>query len=100
MPAAARVTDSITTGHACDTTSTIGSTLQSTVTITGKLGAVKGSPIAPHTILSGSVCVPHSAVVNAGSSTVKLGGIPASRVNDSADGGIITSGSSKVTIGG
>lgn len=102
MPAAARAenTDTITTGHACDGTAKIAGSLNTTVKINGKNGAVQGDAIAPHTILSGKVCVPHSATVGGGSSTVFFGGIPAARVGDAADGGVIISGSGDVFIGG
>lgn len=102
MPAAARAEnkDTITTGHGCDATAKIAGTLQTSVIINGIIGAVKGDPIAPHTIPAGPACVPHSAVVNAGSSTVFLEGIEAARIGDSADGGVIISGSGTVFIGG
>ena len=103
MPAAALAENvsSTTTGHACDATTTIQGTLQSTVRIEGTIGAVKGDPLAPHTILSGTICVDHpGTVVNVGSSTVRLGGIAAARVGDGADAGAITSGAGTVSIGG
>lgn len=97
MPGIARKGDSITTGHGCD----------STTTITGGSGTVfvnniaverKGDPVSPHTIRSGTRCVPHSAVVNAGSGTVFVNGVAVARVGDSADNGVITSGSSTVFV--
>lgn len=100
MARAARDTDSIATGHACDATSTIVAGLAPRVKINGLLAAVKGDAIAPHTILVGTVCVGHSAVVNAGSSKVRFHGIPASRKGDSADAGSITGHSDNVDIGG
>jgi uncharacterized Zn-binding protein involved in type VI secretion len=102
MPAVARSqnTDTITTGHGCDATALIAGSLQTKVFVNTKLGAVQGDPIAPHTILAGAICVPHSAVVNAGSSKVFFGGIAAARIGDSADGGVIISGSSNVFAGG
>jgi len=101
MPPAARVTDAVVTGHPCDAATTIASTLQSTVTISGLLGAVVGAPMTPHNFLSGGSCVPHPAqVVNVGSTTVFLGGIPAARLGDSADLGAISSGAPNVIIGG
>lgn len=102
MPAAALAEDTSTvnTGHGCNGTTTVRGTLQTTVRINGIIAAVKGDVLTPHTILSGLVCVPHTAYVNAGSSTVKIAGIPAARVDDSADAGTITSGSGNVNIGG
>jgi uncharacterized Zn-binding protein involved in type VI secretion len=102
MPAVARDGDSTTTGHGCD----------SVTTVTGPTGALKkvyangipveckGNPVAPHTIPDGPVCVPHSAVINVGSSTVFVGGIPLARVDDSTDDGAISSGSPNVFAGG
>ena len=103
MPMAARNLDPILTGHPCDVTSTIVATLATgKVIIQGQPAAVTGDAIAPHTILSGSSCVPHSAVTGAGSLKVRLGPalLPANRVGDPADLGIIIGGSSKVIIGG
>tara|TARA_Y100000389_G_scaffold201976_1_gene246081 strand:+ start:20657 stop:20959 length:303 start_codon:yes stop_codon:yes gene_type:complete len=100
MPRAARITDSVATGHACDATTTIAGALQSSVIINGLVGAVNGDALAAHTILSGNVCVPHSATVNEGSGTVFYEGIAAARLGDSADAGSITGASSDVYAGG
>jgi uncharacterized Zn-binding protein involved in type VI secretion len=99
MPAAARLGDTISTGHGCDATSTIAGALISKVKIDGIIAAVIGDAIAAHTILSGPSCVPHSATVGGSSSKVKFQGIYAARVGDGADGGSITSGSPDVIIG-
>jgi len=95
----ARVGDAIITGHACSTTSTIASSLQAKVFVAFSLGAVTGSPIAPHTILVGDSCVPHPATTGFGSSKVFFGGLPANRVGDNADMGAIISGAPNVIIG-
>ena len=101
MPAAARLGDPITTGHACDGTSTIAVTgnLQSKVIINNIIAAVIGDPIAPHTILEGDICVPHSATVVGASEKVFFENKRAARVTDDADGGTITEGSLDVIIG-
>jgi uncharacterized Zn-binding protein involved in type VI secretion len=101
MPAVARLGDPITTGHGCSTTSTvIGPTgAGAKVYANGIPVECKGNPVAPHTIPSGSLCVPHSAVINAGSGTVKVGGIAIARQGDSTDGGSIISGSPNVFAG-
>lgn len=99
MPAAARLGDTISTGHGCDGTSTIAGALISKVTIDGIIAAVIGDAIAAHTIPSGAACVSHSATVGGSSSKVKFEGIYAARVDDGADAGTITSGSLKVLIG-
>jgi uncharacterized Zn-binding protein involved in type VI secretion len=103
MPMAARHQDPILTGHPCDASSTIVAALATgKVVIQGKPAAVTGDAIALHDILAGSSCVPHPATTGAGSLKVRLGPqrLPASRVGDPADMGIIIGGSSKVIIGG
>ena len=99
MPAAARITDAISTGHGCDGVSSIEGSLASKVFTEGKLNSVKDDPIAPHTILVGSICVGHSAVVNAGSGKVFIEGIAAARKDDSADAGQITGSATKTYFG-
>ena len=99
MPAAARLGDTISTGHGCDGTSTIAGALISKVTIDGIIAAVIGDAIAAHTIPDGDACVSHSATVGGSSSKVKFEGIYAARVDDGADAGTITSGSLNVLIG-
>lgn len=101
MPAVARQGDPTTTGHGCDSTSTVtGPTgAGAKVFVNGIAVECRGDPVAPHTIPSGPICVSHSAVINVGSSTVKVGGKPLARVGDSTDGGAITAGSSNVFAG-
>lgn len=101
MPAAAVCgVDSISTGHPCDGTAVIQGSLQSKVTIGGNPVAVIGDAIFIHTILNSGVCIPHGAVVNAGSSKVSIAGLAIARIGDSADLGAIISGSSNVFVGG
>lgn len=100
MPApAARLGDTILTGHLCSPIATIATPPQTKVIVDGSLGAVISTDIAPHTILAGKVCVNHPAIVTGGSTKVFYQGIPASRIGDGADMGCIISGSSKVFIG-
>jgi len=101
MPAVARQGDPTTTGHGCDSTSTItGPTGTSAkVYVNGIAVECQGDPVAPHTIPSGRGCVSHSAVINVGSGTVKVGGKSLARVGDSTDGGAITAGSPNVFAG-
>ena len=102
MAEIARDGDACTTGHGCD----------STTTVTGATGAgakvyangipieCVGDPTASHTIPSGPACVPHSgAKINAGSSKVFVNGIGVARKGDSVDSGNITGGSSNVFAG-
>lgn len=100
MPAVAVCgVDIINTGHPCDATALIQGALQSKVTIGGKSVAVQGDAIKVHTILVGIECVPHSAVINAGSGKVSINGYAVARVGDSADAGSIATGSGKVSCG-
>ena len=101
MPGVTRDGDATTTGHGCS----------ATTTVVGPSGDVfcntrgverKGDPAAPHTIPNSAtppVCVPHSAVINAGSGTVFVNGKPIARIGDSCDAGAITGGSSNVFAG-
>jgi uncharacterized Zn-binding protein involved in type VI secretion len=95
MPAIARDGDPTTTGHGCDTTSTVtGPTGASAKVYVNNIPVeCKGNPVAPHTINSGDSCIPHSAVINEGSSTVFVNNIEIARVGDSTDAGLITAGS-------
>ena len=100
MPAIVRDGDETTTGHDCDTETTV----------TGPTGAVafvyangipievKGNPTADHNITSD--CVPHAAVINVGSPNVFLAGIEVARLGDSTDAGAITTGSPNVFVNG
>jgi len=101
MPAVCRVGDSLSTGHGCDATTTIAApNNDGTVHANGIDVIVVGAPTSPHTILAGEVCVPHSAQLNAGSSSVFINGIAVGRVGDSADAGAMITGSPNVFAGG
>jgi uncharacterized Zn-binding protein involved in type VI secretion len=100
MPAVVRIGDSLSTGHPCDTSTTLSGANQGSVYVNGILAAVVGAPTAVHDILVGGVCIPHGAQLNAGSSTVFVESIPLGRVGDSADAGSMTSGSDNVFAGG
>ena len=104
MPAVARFGDITSTGHGCSATTTLAG--PSTNVFCNTKGVErKGDPLAAHTIpfTSGSppvtVCIPHAAVINAGSGTVFVNSKAIARVGDSADGGAITTGSSNVFAG-
>ena len=102
MPAVARKDDEATTGHACDTVTTVVDPTGDSVKVYANDIAVecKGDPTAPHTILSGLICVAHPSQIMAGSSTVFVGGKSIARVGDLTDiAGQITSGSPNVFAG-
>tara|TARA_S200000501_G_scaffold70844_1_gene62863 strand:- start:18 stop:323 length:306 start_codon:yes stop_codon:yes gene_type:complete len=101
MPNVATNGSACTTGHGCDTTTTVNGG-SSNVIIGNKGVARKDDPLASHTIPQGTNCIPHLAQkVNEGSATVFVNGEPIARVGDSVDvGGAITSGDSTVVAGG
>ena len=101
MPGVARENDTASTGHGCDTTTTV--VIPSTNVFCNTRGVErKTDPTAAHTIpnsASPPVCVPHSSVINAGSGTVFVNSKAIARIGDSCDGGAITGGSSNVFAG-
>ena len=102
MPKVARKGDNISTGHSCDSTAPIesGDSGGSETVFANGIGVShRNASISPHTIRSGDSCVNHSAVVNQGSGTVYVEGIPLARVTDSADAGEIIQGSPDVYSG-
>ena len=102
MPIVAVKGDTTTTGHGCNSITTIaGSSLN--VYMGGIKVAIKGNALAGHTIPAGvpPVCVGHPGqIVNVGSTTVKVNGIGIARVGDSADGGAIVAKAGNVFAGG
>ena len=100
MPGVTRKDDVTTTGHGCSATTTVVEPSGDVFCNTRGVER-KGDPAAPHTIPAGSppVCVPHSAVINAGSGTVFVNGKAIARVGDSCDAGAIFNGSSNVFAG-
>ena len=102
MPGVTRDGDATTTGHGCNTTTTV--TGPSTDVFCNSKGVErKTDPTAAHTIPNSAtppVCVSHSgAVINAGSGTVFVNSKAIARIGDSCDAGAITGGSSNVNIG-
>jgi len=101
VPGIARQNDTVTTGHGCDTTTTIAQG-SGNVLINGRGAAYQNAQLSGHTIPSGAVppCIPHSAQVNAGYGRVLVNGRPIARIGDSADLGQITTGSGDVLTSG
>ena len=102
MPGVTRDGDATTTGHGCNTTTTV--TGPSTDVFCNSKGVErKTDPTAAHTIPNSAnppVCVSHSgAVINAGSSTVFVNNKAIARIGDSCDSGAITGGSTTVFAG-
>ena len=99
MPAVSRKGDTLSTGHACTGTTTLNTPGQSTVFANSILIARVTDPTVSHPFPPLPPCAPHVATVNAGSSTVRVHGIPVARIGDSADSGAMTAGSSNVFSG-
>ena len=99
MPAVSRKGDSLSTGHACAGTTILATPGQSTVRANSILIARQTDPTVSHPFPPLPPCAPHVASVNAGSSTVRVVGLPVARVGDSADAGAMTQGSSNVFSG-
>ena len=101
MPAVTRTGDATTTGHGCNTTTTVVGP-STNVFCNSKGVERKGDPTAAHTIPNGAsppVCIPHSASITEGSGTVFVNGKAIARITDACDGGEITSGSDNVFAG-
>lgn len=99
MPAVARGTDSVSTGHGCDaitTLETANTGSSSKVFINGIPVSCVGDKTIIHQVPGGSSCVPHQEVIKSGSNKVFCGGKAIARIGDSCDNGVILSGSSNV----
>jgi uncharacterized Zn-binding protein involved in type VI secretion len=100
MPAVCVQGSSLATGHGCDAVTVLAIPPQIKITVSGILAAIVGTPTVAHLIPVGRGCGGHGAFLNAGSSKVRIGGIPIGRIGDSADAGAMISGSVFVTAGG
>ena len=97
MPAVSRITDSLSTGHACVGTTTIASpNTDGTVHAEGLDVIVIGAPTVAHPNPPTPPCPNHVANLNAGSPTVFVNGIAVGRIGDSADAGAMISGAGTV----
>ena len=99
MPAAARQTDAVSTGHLCDGTTTLAAPGQGTVYIENLLACRITDKTVVHEIKVGLVCVPHDAPITGSSDTVYIVNKKAARKTDGCDAGTITGGASTVFIG-
>jgi len=99
MPAICREGDPLSTGHLCTPKTTIDTCgNDGTVSAEGKKVIVVGAPTVSHPGPA-PPCPPHVAKLNAGSSSVKINGIPVGRVGDSADAGSMSGGAGTVNAG-
>jgi len=95
-----RMGDKCITGHLCSFTAPVLAR-QFEVFAEGKPNLVMGDKVAFHTILIGKYCLPHlTAVVNRGSNSVFIKGIPVARIGDSTDRGMMYKGAEMVFAGG
>ena len=91
-------TDSVLTGHDCDTTTTTD--VCSTSVFVNGIGVCRlGDAITIHNEKVGNSCVSHTATITGSSSTVFVDGIAIARDGDSADSGNISTGSTNVFSG-
>ena len=98
MPAVTRTGDATTTGHGCDTTTTVIG--PSTDVFCNSKGVErKTDPTVSHDITAGLGCVAHTSSISAGSSTVFVNSKAIARIGDSCDSGAITGGSTNVFAG-
>jgi uncharacterized Zn-binding protein involved in type VI secretion len=102
MPAVTRIGDSLSTGHGCASTTTIASSNQSTTNVYANsiLIDVVGAPTVSHPFPPDPPCAPHTSQLNAGSATVFINSIAVGRIGDSADAGVMTTGSPDVYANG
>jgi uncharacterized Zn-binding protein involved in type VI secretion len=98
MPAVSRIGDTISTGHGCDSTTTL--TGPSNNVFANTIGIERqGDPTVIHRLTGPGCSVTHAAEVNAGSGSVFVNNKPIARIGDSADDGFIISGSPNVFAG-
>ena len=100
MPAVSRKGDSLSTGHACVSTTTLDTPGQSSVYANGILVARIGDPTVAPPNPPLPICPNLVATVNAGSPNVYVVGIKVGRIGDSADAGAMISGSGNVFANG
>ena len=97
---AVREGDPLSTGHGCDSVTTLALSLVRTTRANSIFCAVQGTITVTHLVPPNvPPCGSHAAFLNTGSPNVKIGGIPWGRVGDSADAGAMTSGSGNVFAG-
>ncbi len=98
---AVREGDPLTTGHGCDSVTTLLLSPNKTTRANGIFCAVVGTITVVHEVPPIVIkCATHAAFLNTGSSNVKIGGIPWGRVGDSADSGVMLPGSPNVLVNG
>ena len=98
---AVREGDPLTTGHGCDSLTTLLTSPKKTTRANSIFCAVQGTITVTHLVPPNvPPCGSHAAFLNTGSPNVSIGGIPWGRVGDSADAGAMISGSLNVLVNG
>jgi len=97
---ASREGDFLTTGHACAGITNLALSLVRTVKANGINTAVLGTPTVSHAAPPVPLCPSHVQFLNQGSTNVRAGGIPIGRLGDSADSGVMITGSTNVLVNG
>ena len=98
---AVREGDPLTTGHGCDSVTTLLTSPNKTTRANSIFCAVQGTITVTHLVPPNvPPCGSHAAFLNTGSPNVSIGGIPWGRVGDSADAGAMISGSPNVFANG
>jgi uncharacterized Zn-binding protein involved in type VI secretion len=95
---AVRETDALSTGHICDTETTLDTPTQGTVYIEGLLGARVDDPTVAHAFPPSPPCAPHVANVNYGSPTVYIEGKRVGYLSTGVDDGAMTGSASTVYV--
>ena len=98
---AVREGDALSTGHGCDSVTTLLTSPNKTTRANSIFCAVQGTITVTHLVPPNvPPCGSHAAFLNTGSPNVSIGGIPWGRVGDSADAGAMISGSLNVLVNG
>ena len=98
---AVREGDPLTTGHGCDSVTTLLTSPNKTTRANSIFCAVQGTITVTHLVPPNvPPCGSHAAFLNTGSPNVSIGGIPWGSVGDSADAGAMISGSLNVLVNG
>ena len=98
---AVREGDPLSTGHGCDSVTTLLTSPNKTTRANSIFCAVQGTITVTHLVPPNvPPCGSHAAFLNTGSPNVSIGGIPWGRVGDSADAGAMISGSTNVLVNG
>tara|TARA_Y100000589_G_scaffold332337_1_gene391934 strand:- start:3523 stop:3831 length:309 start_codon:yes stop_codon:yes gene_type:complete len=101
MPGIARENDTCTTGHGCDTTTSLdGDDASQNVYANDRRVERKGDSTFTHSIGT-TVCTPHTDTIKSGSDNVYVNNKSVARMGDDVDvAGNITSGSTNVFVNG